>query len=126
MKKKVIFKTEGFVILVLIIAILSLVLFLYLKSDKNSSVPGDLFEGTITNMKTSPGNLSGIGMYDKTCKNIGNGLTRCDAGIKTKKYGVLNFNYAHNMAVEPCIESGNKLKVEILNSNGTARVWRIK
>ncbi len=84
-----------------------------------------LFKGTITNIKTSPGNVSGMGVYDRTCKQIGNGLTRCDAGIRTEKYGILNFNYIHNMEAEPCIVSGDKLQVEILDSNGTARILKI-
>ena len=111
---------------VLVVLSVLLVLVFYLAVIRSPSVPkGDLFKGTITNIKVSPGNLSGIGVYDKTCVRVENGLTRCDAGIKTEKYGVLNFNYIHNMAIEPCIASGNKLKVEILDSNGTARVQRI-
>ncbi len=126
MKKRLIFSTEGIVILFLIIIILSLILMPYLNNEKNSHLRrADLFEGKITNIKTFPGNLSGIGIYDKTCKKIGNELTRCDAGIKTKKYGVLNFNYIHNMEIKPCITSGNELYIDILDSNGTAKVWRI-
>jgi len=86
----------------------------------------NLFEGKITNIQTTPGTVNGVGVYDKTCKDIGNGLTKCDAGIKTKEYGVLNFNYIHDMTTKPCITSGDKLKVEILDSKGTAKVQRFK
>ena len=126
-KRKLVFAKEGFIILALIIVLLFLVLIPYLKNNKKSSVQSnDLFSGTITNIKTIPGNLSGLGVYDKTCKKIEKELTKCDAGIKTKEYGILNFNYVHNMKLEPCIDSGDKLKVEILDLNGTAKVWRIR
>lgn len=119
-------KNLDIILVVSLILLVSIFLFFYLSFSKNSSSPKrDLFSGVITNIETSPGNLSGIGVYDRTCKRIGNGLTRCDAGIKTKEYGVLNFNYIHDMAVKPCIVSGDKLKVEILDSNGTADVRRI-
>ncbi len=123
-KTKVSLKLETLFVLILIIIIFSLVFVLYSENEGKSSVSGvDLFNGTITNLKISLGNISGVGVYDKTCKSIGNGLTECNAGIKTEKYGVLNFNYVHNMAVEPCIVSGDKLQIEIFK-NGTARVWR--
>ena len=126
MNKKEIFKSERAFIFLLIIIILSLIFVLYLGNEKNSPVSKiDLFKGNITNLKTVPGNVSGVGVYDKTCKSIGDGLTMCNAGIKTEKYGVLNFNYVHNMAIEPCIVSGDKLQIEILDSKGTARVKRI-
>jgi len=127
MKKKEFFKSQKLFIFLLIIIIFSLIFVLYSGGEKKPSVLGsDLFNGNITNLKTSPGNLTGIGVYDHTCKDVGNGLTKCDAGIKTKEYGVLNFNYVHNMAIEPCIVSGDKLKVEILDLKGTARVQRLK
>jgi len=125
-RKKFVFTIEGFIILMLLVAILSLSLIVYSKNLKDSPVQKvNFFKGKITNIKTIPGNLSGIGVYDKTCKAIGNGLTECDAGIKTEKYGVLNFNYIHNMAVESCITSGDKIEIEILK-DGTARIWRMK
>lgn len=83
-----------------------------------------LFEGTITNAKVSPGTFVGLGIYDKSCVDVGNGLTRCDAGIKTEEYGILNFNYLHNMRANPCIARGDRLNVEIVDSSGTARVQK--
>ncbi len=85
----------------------------------------DTFEGRITNMELEIGSLTGVGVYDRNCVDIGNGLTRCDAGIKTDKYGTLNFNYVHNMRIKPCIKPGDKLIVEILDSEGKAKVQRI-
>jgi len=89
-------------------------------SNQNS-----VFEGVITNAKASPGKISGIGAYDKDCKNVGNGMTDCHAGINTNEYGVIDFNYVHNMAVDPCIVPGDKVAIEILDSNGRAKVERI-
>ena len=54
---------------------------------------------------------------------IGNGLSQCDAGIQTEK-GLLNFNYKHNMDLQPCIAEGDNLKVEILEG-GKVIVTRI-
>jgi len=122
-KKKFIFTIEGAMISILFVVILVLTIIVY--SKNTVAQKADFFNGKITNLKTIPGNLSGVGVYDKTCKKIGNGLTECDAGIKTQKYGVLNFNYVHDMAVEPCISSGDKIKIEILK-NGLAKVWRTK
>ena len=85
---------------------------------------GDVFEGVITNMKVSPGTLNGAGVYDKSCISIGNGLTKCDAGIKTDEYGILNFNYIHNMGIKPCIAPGDKLSIKVTNSDGSAIVQR--
>ena len=86
-------------------------------ADKNS------FKGVITNMKLEPQTLEGKGVYDKSCNMIGDGLTQCDAGIQTEK-GLLNFNYKHNMDLQPCIAEGDNLKVEILEG-GKVIVTRI-
>lgn len=85
---------------------------------------GNIFEGNITNVKVSPGKLDGISAYDKNC--IGQPITECDAGIKTEEYGLLNFHYSHNMATQPCIHmhGAENLVVEILDSNGAAKVYR--
>jgi hypothetical protein len=93
-------------------------------SGKVISSGKDFFEGTITNAKVSPGTLNGVSAYDRNC--VGQPITQCDAGIQTKEYGLLNFHYAHNMAIQPCInENGpEKVVVEILDSNGAARVYR--
>lgn len=86
---------------------------------------GDLFEGKITNKNVEPAKLIGTGVYDKSCVSAGGGLTNCHAGIKTDKYGVLDFNYVHDMAKKPCIAPNQKVVVEILDSAGNARIQRI-
>jgi len=86
---------------------------------------GDLFEGKITNKNVVPGKMMGTGVYDKSCVSIGGGLTNCHAGIKTDKYGVIDFNYEHDMAKKPCVAPNQKVVVEILDSAGNARVQRI-
>lgn len=86
---------------------------------------GDLFEGKITNKNVQPTKLLGVGVYDRNCVAIGNGLTNCHAGIKTDKYGVLDFNYEHDMARKPCINPNEKVVVEILDSSGKATVQRM-
>ena len=83
----------------------------------------ELFTGKITNMNLEPGTYEGTGVYDKSCIDSGAGLTECDGGIKTDK-GVLNFHYKHNMAILPCIAPGDGLVVEVLDSEGNARVTR--
>ena len=88
--------------------------------------PSDLtvFEGKITNVKVSPGRVEGTSVYDRNC--VGSPITECDGGIKTAEYGVLNFHYFHDMAIQPCIhEMGTeKVIVEILDSGGNAKVIR--
>ena len=84
------------------------------------------FEGKITNVKVSPGIIEGTSAYDRNC--IGTHMwTECDGGIETKEYGVLNFHYTHNMMEEPCIHMSGpeKFVVEILDSNGAAKVYRV-
>ena len=83
----------------------------------------ELFTGKITNMNLEPGTYEGTGVYDKSCIDAGAGMTECDGGIKTDK-GVLNFHYKHNMAILPCIAPGDGLVVEVLDSEGNARVTR--
>jgi len=85
------------------------------------------FEGIITNVKVSPGIIEGAAAYDRNC--VGTHMwTECDGGIETKEYGVLNFHYSHNMMEEPCIlmNGPEKLIVEILDTNGTAKVYRVR
>lgn len=84
----------------------------------------NIFEGRITNVKVSPGKIEGVSAYDRNC--VGDQVTECDGGIKTAEYGVLNFHYSHEMAVQPCIHmfGAEKMIVEILDSNGNARVIR--
>lgn len=115
--------------LVMIIGIISLIISGFAFSNKNqtgNSVKGvkeDVFDGTITNIKLSSGKLSGMGVYDRSCNMVGNGLTQCDAGIQTEE-GLLNFNYVHDMSKQECIGPNDKLTVEILDTNGKARVTR--
>ena len=112
--------------LIIIIAIISLVILGFVGLNKKPTgnvVREDVFEGTITNIDLEPIILEGIGVYDKSCNMVGNGLTQCDAGIQTEK-GLLNFNYKHNMAVQGCIAEGDKLEIQILENN-KAMVRRI-
>ncbi len=89
-------------------------------------IPEDInvFEGKITNVKVSPGRIEGTSAYDRNC--VGSPVTECDGGIKTEEYGVLNFHYRHDMAAQPCIHmfGPENFIVEILDSNGNARVIR--
>ncbi len=85
---------------------------------------GILFEGKITNKNVAPMKLEGTGVYDRNCVMVGNGLTDCHAGIKTD-LGVLDFNYRHDMARNPCIAPNEKLVVEILDSSGNAKVQKV-
>ncbi len=93
-------------------------------NGKIISLGGDFFEGTITNARVSSGTLDGISAYDRNC--VGQPITQCDAGIQTEEYGLLNFHYSHDMSTQPCIHmhGAEKLRVEILDSNGAARVYR--
>lgn len=86
---------------------------------------GDIFLGKITNKNVEPGKLSGVGEYDRNCVSVAGGLTNCHGGIKTSKFGVIDFNYEHDMAKKPCIALGEKVVVEILDSDGNARVQRV-
>lgn len=116
------YKMKPIIITIFAILLLgSLIVFGFFKTG--NVIKEDVFEGIITNLKLEPGFLEGTGVYDRTCKMIENGLSQCDAGIQTEK-GLLNFNYKHNMNIQGCIDSGQKLKVEILDSNGKARVTR--
>ncbi|TAL47003.1 hypothetical protein EPN87_03910 [archaeon] len=87
-------------------------------------VPSTVFEGKITNVEVEPGIVSGVGMYDRNCIGTSDGMTNCDGGIKTSKYGVLNFHYVHDMAIEPCIAPGDSLQVEIIDAAGNSIVTR--
>ncbi len=116
----------------IIVLLLGIVLFFGYKAYASKSgyasysVPTDLniFEGKITNVKVSPGRIEGTSAYDRNC--VGQTITECDGGIKTAEYGVLNFHYRHDMAIQPCIHmfGPEKMLVEILDSSGNARVIR--
>ena len=92
-------------------------------SKTGNTLKEDVFTGKITNLNLEPITLEGKGVYDRSCNPVENGLSQCDAGIQTEK-GLLNFNYKHNMALQPCLDKGQKLSVEILDSNGNALVTR--
>ena len=85
---------------------------------------GNLFKGEITNRNVLSGVVRGVGVYDRSCVPVEDGLTQCDAGILTKEYDVLNFNYTHNMATEPCIAPNELLTLEITSETGEAVVKR--
>ena len=77
----------------------------------------EIFRGTINHAGLNGNIFFGDITYDKNCKNVGNGLTHCDAGIKTKEYGVLNFEYIHNMSKHPCLVAGNKVLLKVKNDD---------
>ena len=117
-------KIENLIIIALITALLGLIAYSSLRATGNSvKIDANMFEGVITNMNLEPSIIEGVGVYDRSCNMIGNGLTNCDAGIQTEK-GLLNFNYKHNMQKQPCIAEGDRLKVEIFEEN-KARVTRL-
>lgn len=128
-------KVSGWIVSIGIVALLvgTLSLIVYkLYTPKTGYVayspPEDLnvFKGIITNVKVRPGKIEGTSAYDRNC--IGDKVTECDGGIKTVEYGVLNFHYSHEMAMQPCIHmfGPEKLIVEILDSNGNAKVVRMQ
>lgn len=94
-------------------------------SLENVVARGDLFEGKITNKNVVAGRIAGVGEYDRNCASVAGGLTNCHAGVRTKEYGVLDFNYVHDMAKKPCIAPGHKVIVDILDSGGNAKVQRL-
>lgn len=108
------------IIILAIVILVGLVLFGILKTG--NAIKEDVFTGEITNLKLEPIVLEGIGVYDRSCNPVEDGLTQCDAGIQTEK-GLLNFNYKHYMHSQACIDSGDKLKVEIF-ADGTAKITR--
>ncbi len=110
----------GIIVLAVLVAA---VVYANVSKATGNVIQEDVFEGRITNMQLEPAVLDGEGVYDRSCNMVGNGLTQCDAGIQTEK-GLLNFNYRHNMNIQPCISEGDKLKVEILDTDGSARVTR--
>ncbi len=96
----------------------------YNTDSSTETNPLNVFEGKITNAKVSAGRFEGVTTYDASC--IGSPITECDAGIKTSEYGTMNFHYSHNMATQPCLHmfGPEKVVVEILNSDGDARIIR--
>lgn len=85
----------------------------------------NVFEGKITDVKVSPGRITGFTTYDANC--LGTQIeTECDAGIRTNEYGDMNFHYKHNMAIQPCLHmfGSEKVIVDILDSEGNAKITR--
>ncbi len=115
---------------VVLIGLLLGLLALYFPKNKATTgnavlnAKSDIFTGKINNIAVQPGAVQGMGVYDKSCKMAGNGLTACDAGIQTKEYGVLNFQYQHNMQQVPCIAPNDILEVRIIDEQGNAEVQR--
>ncbi len=96
---------------------------------------GDLFNGVIINMNEIPNvkfrtKFRGTGVYDRNCVKVGvapetgNPLVNCHAGIKTE-YGIIDFNHVHDYYKNPCIIEGDEVVVEILDSQGNAKVQRV-
>lgn len=73
----------------------------------------DIFNGTINQPDLEQVTLLGSITYDRNCIPVDGGLTQCDAGVKTEEYGVINFNYTHNMSEEPCLIDGNKVLLKV-------------
>jgi len=73
----------------------------------------DIFEGKIDNTSLEGNILFGNITYDRNCKSVGNGLLHCDAGVKTEKFGVINFDYTHNMSKQPCLVDGDKILLKV-------------
>lgn len=113
--------------IILIIILLSLVGFIIYGSFKTENsikeIKADVFTGKITNINLSPGNYSGTGAYDRTCRPVESGLTQCDGGIQIEQ-GIINFEYKHNMMEQGCIDVGQNFNVEVF-ADGTAKVTRI-
>ncbi len=93
------------------------------RKQTGNAIKEDIFEGIITNVNLEPKVLDGTGVYDRSCNPVENGLTQCDAGIKTEA-GLLNFNYKHDMHAQGCLDQGQKLKVEVF-ADGRAKVTRL-
>ena len=114
-------KKSNLIVIGLIILLLGILVFSGRK--QTGDVKEDVFEGVITNTNLEPRVLDGIGVYDRSCNPVENGLTQCDAGIKTEE-GLLNFKYKHDMHAQGCLDQGQKLKVEVF-AGGGAKVTRL-
>jgi len=117
-------KTTSIVLAIITLVLIGMIVYSNLNKTKET-FDKDVFTGYITNMELEPMKLEGTGVYDRSCAMIQGGLTNCDAGIQTEK-GLLNFNYKHNMQLQPCLAEGDKLEVEILDSEGKAKVRRLR
>lgn len=77
----------------------------------------DVFNGHITNQQLNPQTLFGKIVYDRNCVSVGDGQTNCDAGVKVEGMEVLNFDYIHDMANEPCLVSDQKVMLKIISEH---------
>ncbi len=111
-------KTKNLVSILLLIAVAVMIA----GSNVNLVKASDKFNGVITNINLSPQIFEGIGVYDHNCKSVENGLTECDAGIQTS-FGLINFNYKHNMKEQPCIDEGDNLSIAVFEG-GSAIITR--
>lgn len=103
-------KTIWAIVLLGVVA-LSAMAFLKKAPEPRSEV--EIFNGKIDHPILNGAILLGNITYDRNCESVGNGLTNCDAGVKTEKYGVINFNYVHNMSKHPCLVSGDKVLLKV-------------
>lgn len=77
----------------------------------------DVFSGQINVPDIGEPVLLGKIIYDRNCTAAGNGLTKCDAGFEAQDFGVINFNYTHDMSKKSCLLSGQKVMMKIKKDN---------
>lgn len=91
------------------------------KAQSNEVV--EIFSGKIDQPRLKNLVLTGDIAYDRNCISVEDGLTQCDTGVKTEKYGTINFNYKHKMSEKACLFNGDKVLLKI-KENGNAFVIR--
>lgn len=98
-------------------------------SVDHADFQGDAFSGTLTDgvgskqpVTVTSGLYEGNVVYDRSCGNVGNGLTGCDAGIGTAELGTVNFYYEHDMSRKPCLDPDQQVVLEV--NDETAIVQR--
>ena len=108
---------------VLILIVIVSAGFVSIKSDNNAhSNTNDvfnIFKGKINQENLNGAVFTGTIVYDRDCKNIGKDLTHCDAGIKTKKYGTINYSYTHNMSKKYCLTNDDIVLVKVKKNKHT-------
>lgn len=89
-------------------------------SVDHADFQGDAFSGTLTDgvgskepVSVAAGRYEGNIVYDRSCGNVGNGLTGCDAGIETAELGTVNFYYEHDMSRKPCLDPDQRVVLEV-------------
>ena len=85
----------------------------FLKKGPESRDVAEVFEGKINHPDLKGAILLADITYDRNCKSVGKDLLHCDAGVKTEKYGVINFDYTHNMKKHPCLIPGDKVLLKV-------------